>query len=65
MAVGEQSKVKIGSIVFLTLTEQENGGIAIVLRYSKKKNMYWVYRIGDGHQMWVEHWEMHVHWSPK
>lgn len=65
MAVGEQSKIKIGSIVFLTLTEQEHGGVAIVLKYSKKKNMYWIYRIGDSVQMWVERWEMHVHWSPQ
>lgn len=64
MAIGEQSVVKIGSIVFLTLEEQEDGGIAIVLGYNKRKNLYHVYRINVDDQIWVEYWEMHVHWSP-
>jgi len=64
MVYDAPSKINIGSIVFLTLPEQEDGGIGIVLKHNLQRDSYYIYRILQGDYLWVETWEMQVYWCP-
>jgi len=65
MTFRDHGEIKVGSVVLLSLIEEEvNGGIGIVLE-KNNSDMYYVYRIPSGDKLWVEKWELHVCWSPE